>query len=34
LHTAREFADLLLRLAHRADAPALLVIAHEVLGFT
>jgi predicted ATPase len=33
-HTAREFAETLLRLAHRADAPALAVIAHYALGVT
>jgi predicted ATPase len=34
LHTAREHGDTLLRLAQRADAPALAVIAHYALGVT
>ena len=34
LHTARELGETLLRLAHRADAPALAVIAHYALGWT
>jgi predicted ATPase len=34
LHTAHELADMLLRLAQRADDPALLVIAHEAFGWT
>ena len=34
LHTAREFGDTLLRLAQRADDPALAVIAHYALGVT
>jgi predicted ATPase len=34
LHTARELGDTLLRLAHRADDPALAVIAHYALGTT
>jgi class 3 adenylate cyclase len=34
LHTARELGETLLRLAQRADAPALLVIAHAALGWT
>jgi adenylate cyclase len=34
LHTARELGDTLLRLAHRADDAALLVLAHYALGFT
>ena len=34
LHTAREIGDTLLRLAQRADDPALAVIAHYALGFT
>jgi predicted ATPase len=32
LHTAREIGETLLRLAHRADDPALAVIAHYALG--
>jgi predicted ATPase len=32
LHTAREFGDTLLRLAHHAQEPALAVIAHYALG--
>src|SRR4029453_1501379 len=34
LHTAREFGDTLLRLAQRADDPALAVLAHSALGTT
>jgi predicted ATPase len=34
LHTARELGDTLLRLAQRADDPALAVIAHTTLGAT
>jgi predicted ATPase len=34
LHTAREIGETLLRLAQRADDPALAVIAHYALGFT
>jgi class 3 adenylate cyclase/predicted ATPase len=34
LHTARELGDTLLRLAQRADDPALAVIAHYALGVT
>ena len=34
LQTAREIGDTLLRLAHRADDPALSVIAHYALGAT
>jgi tetratricopeptide (TPR) repeat protein len=34
LQTARELGDTLLRLAHRADAPALAVLAHYALGWT
>ena len=34
LHTARELGETLLRLAQRADAPALAVIAHYALGAT
>ena len=34
LHTARELGDTLLRLAQRADDPALAVIAHYALGTT
>ncbi len=34
LHTARELGDTLLRLAQRADAPALAVLAHFALGVT
>src|SRR5262249_39370903 len=34
LHTAREIGETLLRLAHRADDPALAVIAHYTLGLT
>jgi predicted ATPase len=34
LHTARELGETLLRLAQRADDPALSVIAHYALGFT
>jgi len=34
LHRARELGDTLLRLAQRADAPALAVIAHYALGWT
>ena len=34
LHTARELGDTLLRLAQRADDPALAVIAHYALGWT
>ena len=34
LHTARELGDTLLRLAQRADDPALAVIAHSALGWT
>ena len=34
LHTAREFAETLLRLAQRADDPTLAVIAHYALGTT
>jgi predicted ATPase len=34
LHTARELGETLLRLAQRADDPALAVIAHYALGFT
>jgi class 3 adenylate cyclase/predicted ATPase len=33
-HTARELGDTLLRLAHRANDPALVVIAHYALGVT
>jgi predicted ATPase len=33
-HTARELGETLLRLAQRADDPALAVIAHYALGFT
>ena len=33
-HTARELGETLLRLAQRADAPALAVIAHYALGLT
>jgi hypothetical protein len=32
LHTAREFGDTLLRLAQRAEDPALAVVAHYALG--
>jgi predicted ATPase len=34
LQTARELGDTLLRLAHRADDPALAVLAHYALGWT
>jgi class 3 adenylate cyclase/predicted ATPase len=34
LHTARELGDTLLRLAQRADDPALAVLAHHALGLT
>ena len=34
LHTAREIGDTLLRLAQRADDPALAVVAHYALGWT
>jgi predicted ATPase len=34
LHMARELGDTLLRLAQRADDPALTVLAHHALGFT
>jgi predicted ATPase len=34
LHTARELGDTLLRLAHRAEDAALLVLAHYALGVT
>jgi predicted ATPase len=34
LHTARELGDTLLRLAQRADDPALAVLAHQALGLT
>src|SRR5262249_3765022 len=34
LHTAREIGETLLRLAQRADDPALAVIAHYALGWT
>jgi predicted ATPase len=34
LHRARELGDTLLRLAQRADDPALAVLAHSALGFT
>jgi len=34
LHTARELGETLLRLAQRADAPALTVVAHHALGCT
>jgi class 3 adenylate cyclase/predicted ATPase len=34
LHTARELGDTLLRLAQRADDPALAVLAHHALGTT
>jgi class 3 adenylate cyclase/predicted ATPase len=34
LHTARELGEILLRLAQRADDPALSVIAHHALGAT
>jgi len=34
LHTARELGDTLLRLAQRADDPALAVLAHYTLGWT
>jgi predicted ATPase len=34
LHTARELGETLLRLAHRADAPAHYVVAHYALGAT
>jgi TOMM system kinase/cyclase fusion protein len=34
LHTARELGDTLLRLAQRADDPALAVLAHSALGWT
>ena len=34
LHTARELAETLLRLAQRADDPALAVLAHDALGWT
>jgi predicted ATPase len=34
LQTARELGEMLLRLAHQADDPALAVIAHYALGFT
>jgi class 3 adenylate cyclase/predicted ATPase len=34
LHTARELGETLLRLAQRADAPALSVVAHHALGTT
>jgi class 3 adenylate cyclase/predicted ATPase len=34
LHTARELGETLLRLAQRADDPALVVIAHYALGWT
>jgi predicted ATPase len=34
LHTGREFAETLLRLAHQAHDPALAVIAHYTLGVT
>ena len=34
LHTARELGEILLRLAQRADDPALAVIAHHALGAT
>jgi predicted ATPase len=34
LHTARELGDTLLHLAQRAHDPALVVIAHQALGFT
>jgi class 3 adenylate cyclase/predicted ATPase len=34
LHTAREFAETLLRLAQRADDPTLAVLAHSALGTT
>jgi predicted ATPase/class 3 adenylate cyclase len=34
LHTARDLGDTLLRLAHRAEDPALAVLAHYALGVT